>query len=85
MEREKDLILGPRIARSRPPAPQLIGVWLAKLPAPLADRLRGHVHPAGTQQFFHVAVTETKAAIEPDRRADDLTWESMMLVWMGRG
>jgi hypothetical protein len=42
VNREKAFIQMPLVARSGAPAPQLMGVCLAKLPAPLAERLLEH-------------------------------------------
>jgi hypothetical protein len=45
MNRERDFIEMPRVARPRAPAPELIGVCLPELPAPLAGGFIGHDHP----------------------------------------
>jgi hypothetical protein len=45
VDRKKDLIQMPLITWLGPPAPQLIGVSVAKLQAPLADGLIGHDLP----------------------------------------
>jgi hypothetical protein len=57
---QKDLIQMPLIPRLQPAAAQLIGIRLAKLPAPFPNRSIGHDDTAGEQEFFHVAVAETK-------------------------
>jgi hypothetical protein len=73
----------PFIARPRASATQLIGVCLAKLPAPLADGLVGHDHATDEQEFFYIPVAERKAEIQPDSMANDLTREAMMFVGIG--
>src|SRR5262245_65227596 len=74
----------PFIARLGASTTQLIGVCLAKLPAPLADGFIEHDDPADEQQFFHVTVAERQAEIQPDGVADDLSREPMMFVGIGR-
>ena len=82
---EKDLIQMPLIPGRRPAVAQLIGLRLAKLPAPLADRFIGHDDPTSEQELFHVAVAETKAEVQPDAMADDFRWKSVLLVGGGIG
>ena len=43
----------------------------------------GDVDPACQQEFFHVAVTQREAIIEPDAMADDLAGEAMVLIAFG--
>jgi hypothetical protein len=38
----------------------------------------------GAQQLFDIAITEAKAEIQPHRIADDLGWEAVILVTVGR-
>src|SRR6266498_3476915 len=83
VDREEHLIHVPRVARPRTPPPELIGVLLATLQAPLAARFVRHDHAADEQPFFHVAVTEIAAEIEPDGMADHLTRKTMMCVEIG--
>jgi hypothetical protein len=60
---EEHLIKVPFVTWSRPSAPELIGIGLPKLPAPLPDRFIGHDDSAGEQQFFHIAVAEAEAEV----------------------
>jgi hypothetical protein len=52
---QKDLIEMPLIPGLRPAVAQLIGICLAKLPAPLANGFIGHDDPTSEQELFHVA------------------------------
>jgi hypothetical protein len=77
---EKYLIQMPFVACPRAPAAELMGILLAELPAPFADRLIRHDDPAGEQEFLHVPVAEAEAEIQPHRMADDLGWEAVILI-----
>jgi len=84
IDRQEDLVEVPLITWPRKPATELIRVLLAKLTAPFADRFVRHDHTTDEQQFFHVAVAERKAEIQPDGVADDLSWEPMMCARIGQ-
>jgi len=75
----------PLVAGSGATTPEFIRVALAKLPAPLADRLVGHDDAPLGQQLLHVAVAEREPEIEPDGVADDLRREPMAFVAWGGG
>jgi hypothetical protein len=77
---EKDFIEVPLISRLRLPAPELIGILLAKCPAPLPNRFVSDNDATGEQEFFHVAIAETEPEIQPDPMADDLVREAVVLV-----
>ena len=62
---EKDLIQVPLVARPGTPAPELIGIWLPELAAPLPDGFIRDDHPTGEQEFFDIAVAEAEAEIQP--------------------
>jgi hypothetical protein len=79
------LIQVPFVAWSRPAPPQGIGIGLAKLAAPLADRFIRYEDTTDAQELFDVAMAEREAEIEPDRVANDLAWESMILVGISGG
>jgi hypothetical protein len=70
----------PFVAGLRTPPSQPIGIVLPKLPTPLTDGFMGHRDAALEQQFFHIAVAQGEAIIEPDSMADDLTGEAMVLI-----
>jgi hypothetical protein len=72
MNSEKDLIEMPLVSWSEMPAPELISIPLAELPAPLADRLIGHGNPACKEQFFDIPIAEAEPLIEPYAVAGDL-------------
>src|SRR5262249_30089965 len=82
-DREEHLVQMPRVARPGAPAPELIRIRLPKLAAPFPDGFVGHDHPAGEQEFFHIAIAEAEPEIEPDGVADDVRWKPVVLV--GRG
>jgi hypothetical protein len=63
VERQKDLIQVPLVPRSGALPPELIGVLLAKFPAPPADRLIRHGDPAFEQQLFHTTIAEAEPEI----------------------
>jgi hypothetical protein len=63
----------------------LVGVVLPRLTTPLADGLVGHDNAPFEQQFLDVTVREAEAVVEPDRVADELTWEAVTFVRIGRG
>ena len=80
IDREENFIEMPRVTRLRASASERIGRGLADFPAPLADRLIGDDDPAGEQRFFDIAIAEAEPAIEPDRVADDLDREAVVLI-----
>jgi hypothetical protein len=41
-------------------------VLLAKLAVSFPDRFVGYDHPTDKQEFFHIAVAQTEAEIQPD-------------------
>jgi hypothetical protein len=84
MKREKDLIERPLVPSPGTMAPELMGIPLAELPAPLSDRLRGHGNPACKEQFFHIAVAEAEPLGEPYAVADHVCGKAVMFVSVGR-
>ncbi len=80
LDRQEDLIQMLLIPGLRPAVAQLIGIVLAELPAPLADRFIGHDDATGEQQLFDIPVTEAEAEIKPHRVADDFRWKPVVLV-----
>jgi hypothetical protein len=61
----KDVVGVPLVARLRSPLPHLIGVSLAKLPAPLANSLISHMDPVSSKKFFDIAIAEGETEIDP--------------------
>ncbi len=57
-----------------------MGIRLAKLPAPFADRLIRHDDAPGEEEFLHVPIAEAEPEIEPDPMADHLGRETVVLV-----
>jgi hypothetical protein len=81
--REKHCIEVPRVPRSGPSAPQLIGIRLPKLPAPVTHRFIGQGDAACGHELFDIAVAETEAEIQPDAVTDDLCRKPMALIQVG--
>jgi hypothetical protein len=75
----------PLIARLGTSTAQLIGILLAKLAAPLADRFIRHDDPTSEQEVFHVMIAKTEAEVQPDTMADDFNEKTMMLVMLSEG
>jgi hypothetical protein len=84
IEREEDFIQMPLVASPGPSMPEPIRIGLAEFAAPLADGLIGHDNPTGEQEFFHIAVAQAEAEVQPDTMADDLGWKAMVLVLISR-
>jgi hypothetical protein len=81
--REEDFVQVPRVARSRAPAPKLIGVLLAKFPTPLPDGLIGDDDATNKEQRFDIPVAAAEPETEPHTVADALGREAMMLRAVG--
>src|SRR5512132_4201270 len=84
-DRQTHLIQVLFVPGSRASAPELIGILLPELPAPLADRFIRDDDAACKQQFFNIAVAQAEPVVQPNPMADDLSWETMVLVTGGRG
>jgi hypothetical protein len=80
LDREDDLVQVPFITRSGTPAMPLMGGELAEFAAPRTNGSVREGHPAGEQEFFHTAIAEATPEIEPDRVADDLDREAVVLI-----
>jgi hypothetical protein len=83
IDRQKDLIEVPLVARSGTSAAQLVGIRPPEHPAPIPHRLIRQNDTAFGHQLFDVSVTQAEAEIQPDTVADDLGWEPMALVGIG--
>jgi hypothetical protein len=77
---EEHRIKVPFVAWLRPSVSELIGVLLAKCPAPLADSFIRHDDASCTEQLFDVSIAEAETEIQPDAVADDLRREAMVLI-----
>jgi hypothetical protein len=80
MDWKEHLIQVPLVARLGMPPRELIGIRLAKLAAPLPNGFVGPCDAVCKQQLFNIAITEAETEIEPDRVADSLRREAMILV-----
>jgi hypothetical protein len=83
VECERDFIQVPLVTWPGASMAELIGIFLAKLAAPLPDRLVGHRDAAGKQELFHVPITEAETEIQPDRVPDNLGREAVVLTAVG--
>jgi hypothetical protein len=84
VNREKDLIQMPFVARLRTTTTQPLRILLAKCATPLADGLVGHDDLSDGHQLFDIAIAEREAIVQPDGVADNLGGETVALV-AGRG
>jgi hypothetical protein len=82
---EEHLIQMPLVAWPGTLASEWLGILRAELAAPLPERFGGDAHATDAQEFFYITGAERKAAIQPDRRADDGTRASRRCVRIRRG
>src|SRR5262249_41839112 len=82
---EEDLIQMPLSARPGPSAPQLIGIDLPKLPAPIAHRFVRQQNATFGHELFDIAVAQAEAKVQPDTVADNFGRESVTLIRVGCG
>ena len=80
VDREENFVEVPRVTRPGTPAPELIGILLPKLAAPLPDRLVGHRDATCKQELFNIPITEAETEIQPDRVTDNLGREAVVLI-----
>jgi hypothetical protein len=83
LDGQKHFVQVPLVPRPGRPATQCIGVRLPKLATPIAHRFICEDDAALGHQLFDVAIAQTKAELQPDRIADDLSREPMTLVGVG--
>ena len=77
---QKHFIQMPFIARPRASTPQLVGIGLPELPAPIPHGFVGQGDTAFAHQLLHVAIAEAEAEIEPHAVADDLCRKAVAFV-----
>jgi hypothetical protein len=77
---QKHRIQMPRVPRSGVLTLELVGIGVPERPAPLTNGFIGDHYASYTSSFFDVAVAEAEADIPPDAMADDLGWETMVLL-----
>jgi hypothetical protein len=80
LDREKHLIQMPFVAWLRASTPELMGIGLSKLPAPLPDGFIRDDDATGKQLFFHIAVAHAETEVQPNPMANDLGRETVVLV-----
>src|SRR5574340_150137 len=80
---DEHLVHMPRVTRSGPPPAQLVGVALAELGAPVADRLVGDHDAALEHHLRDVPQAQREAVVEPDAVADDLHRVPVPLMSVG--
>ncbi len=81
---DEDLVEMPLVAGPWPLPPERIGVALAELAAPLADRLVAQDHAPLGQELLHVAIAQREAEIQPHRVGDDLCREAISGIGRAR-
>lgn len=77
---QKYLIHKPLVTGPRPSPPELVGMLLAELAAPFADRLTSHGNATFNRQLFHIAEAQTESKGQPHSVADNLNRKTMVLV-----
>ena len=83
VEGEQDCLQVPLVPGLGSSMTELLGIGLAKLPAPLPAGFVGHRDPAGKQQLCDLALAKATPAIEPNRAAQDLDREAVVLRAVG--
>jgi hypothetical protein len=73
----------PLVARPRTAATELIGIQLAKLATPFADRLIRYDHATFQQEFFDIAEAEAEAKVQPHGVANNFDRKAMILIFEG--
>jgi hypothetical protein len=76
----RDLVQMPSLARRWPALPQPLGDQRTKLQHPASHRFVGDLEPTLGKEFFHVAVAQREAPIEPDRVLDDRSRKAMPAI-----
>ncbi len=77
---QKNLIKVPLVARTRPPAPELIGVLLAELKRPTANGFIAEHDTPNCQKFFNISKTQRKPIVQPYGMADNFGRVTVTLV-----
>jgi hypothetical protein len=83
LDRQKHFVHLPLVTRSRAATTKLLGLLVAKLAAPLADRLIGHDDSSFKQELFDLAKTRAEPEVQPYSMADDLCREAVVLIVVG--
>ena len=73
----------PLVTRPGSPPPHLVGEARTELLTPLPDALVRDDHTAFAQQQFDVPKAQTEYVVQPNRVADQLSWETVAIVWVG--
>jgi hypothetical protein len=82
---QKHLIQMPFVARTKTPAPELIGERLAEFLTPLPDSLVSHEDTPDEEQLFDVSVAQAEPIIEPHAMANDFHRKAIVLVSLRGG
>jgi len=88
IDREKDLVSVPLVARPRAATTELIRIGLPKLPAPFPDGFIRHEDPTGEQELFDIAIAQAEAIVQPDTMTNNLSGKTVVFVVLrggGRG
>jgi hypothetical protein len=71
VDREKDFIQMPLVARARSATTELVGIGLAELPAPVPHGFVGQGDPACSHQLLGVPIAEAEVEVKPHTVRDD--------------
>jgi hypothetical protein len=82
-DRQKHFIQVPLVPGPWTATPELVGVLLAKLATPLADRFIRHDDSTFQEQFLDIAETQAEAKVQPHGVANDLDRKPVILIFRG--
>ena len=80
LDGQKHLVHVPLIAWARAAATQLVGIVLAKLAAPFANRLVGHDYATFQQYLLHIPEAQAEAKVQSYCVTNDLHRKAVVLV-----
>ena len=83
-DREEHRIQVPGLPMLRPSATPLIGLGLAKLPAPWPDRFIRHDDATGEEELCAIAVAQTETKGQPDTVSNNFRREPVACIRIGR-
>src|SRR5262245_23200748 len=83
LDRQKHFVEMPLVTGPRPSTTELIGIFLAKLTAPLANRVVGDDDSAFQEYLVDVAKAQAEPEVQPHGVADDLDRKAMILIFCG--
>jgi hypothetical protein len=82
---EKDFVQVPCVAGSGTPVPELMGIGVPELQAPLADGFVGHQDPTDEWPLVDIPIAQAEAVVQSDAVTDHVGWKTMVCVTLRRG